>query len=104
MKLNKVLALALSGVMAVSMLAGCSGNGSNNGGSSSGEEQTPATIQVAADLNDAVSEDTQKKVTFTDDGTLQQNLATAITLNGIVTLPEDTAVQQKLKDITGVKD
>ena len=25
MKLNKVLALALSGVMAVSMLAGCSG-------------------------------------------------------------------------------
>ena len=104
MKLNKVLALALSGVMAVSMLAGCSGNGSNNGGSSSGEEQTPATIQVAADLNDAVSEDTQKKVTFTDDGTLQQNLATAITLNGIVTLPEDIAVQQTLQDITGVKD
>ena len=104
MKLNKVVALALSGVMAVSMLAGCSGNGSNNGGSSSGEEQTPATIQVAADLNDAVSEDTQKKVTFTDDGTLQENLATAVALNGIVTLPSETKVQETLRDITGMKD
>ena len=104
MKLNKVLALALSGVMAVSMLAGCSGNGSNNGGSSSGEEQIPATIQVAADLNDAVSEDTQKKVTFTDDGTLQENLATAVTLNGIVTLPTAMKVQETLQDVTGIDD
>ena len=70
MKLNKVLALALSGVMAVSMLAGCSNN-SGNGGQEGEGEQTPATIQVAADLNKAISEDTQKKVTFTDDGALQ---------------------------------
>ena len=104
MKLNKVLALALSGVMAVSMLAGCSGNGSNNGGSSSGEEQTPATIQVAADLNKAISEDTQKKVTFTDDGALQEDLATAVTLNGIVTLPTAMKVQETLQDVTGIDD
>ena len=50
MKLNKVLALALSGVMAVSMLAGCSNNSGNGG--QNGEEQTPATIQVAAVLNE----------------------------------------------------
>ena len=37
MKLNKVLALALSGVMAVSMLAGCSNN-SGNGGQNGGEQ------------------------------------------------------------------
>lgn len=42
MKLNKVLALALSGVMAVSMLAGCSGNTTDNGGASSGDT-TPSS-------------------------------------------------------------
>ena len=103
MKLNKVLALALSGVMAVSMLAGCSNN-SGNGGQEGEGEQTPATIQVAADLNKAISEDTQKKVTFTDDGALQEDLATAVTLNGIVTLPTAMKVQETLQDVTGIDD
>ena len=103
MKLNKVLALALSGVMAVSMLAGCSGNPGNGGQEGEGE-QTPATIQVAADLNKAISEDTQKKVTFTDDGALQEDLATAVTLNGIVTLPTAIKVQGTLQNVTGIDD
>ena len=103
MKLNKVLALALSGVMAVSMLAGCSGN-SGNGGQEGEGEQTPATIQVAADLNKAISEDTQKKVTFTDDGALQEDLATAVTLNGIVTLHTAIKVQGTLQNVTGIDD
>ena len=103
MKLNKVLALALSGVMAVSMLAGCSGN-PGNGGQGGEEEQTPATIQIAADVNDLLSEDNQKKVTFTDSGELQNQLATAIALNGIVTLPDaNNAVQASMEDLTGLK-
>src|SRR5699024_9930001 len=43
MKLNKVLALALSGVMAVSMLAGCSGNPGNGGQEGEGEGETNVT-------------------------------------------------------------
>ena len=103
MKLNKVLALALSGVMAVSMLAGCSGNPGNGGQGGEGE-QTPATIQIAADVNDLLSEDNQKKVTFTDSGELQNQLATAIALNGIVNLPDaNNAVQASMEDLTGLK-
>ena len=44
MKLNKMLALALSGVMAVSMLAGCSGAPSNG---EEGQEQPPVSSSVA---------------------------------------------------------
>ena len=100
MKLNKVLALALSGVMAVSMLAGCSNNSGNGG--QEGEEQTPATIQVAADINDAMTDDNQKKIVFTDDGELQNQLATAVALNGIVTLPSGAKVETTMKDLTGI--
>lgn len=49
MKLNKMLALALSGVMAVSMLAGCSGAPSN--GEEGDKEQTVVTSDAATILN-----------------------------------------------------
>lgn len=55
MKLNKVLALALSGVMAVSMLAGCSGNSGNGGQNGEGEGETTVTgfaATVASKLDD----------------------------------------------------
>ena len=77
MKLNKVLALALSGVMAVSMLAGCSGNPAN--GEQGGEgEQVPATgvsvnvgNLIKADLDEDVNIDF---VTFADDNDLDNAL------------------------------
>lgn len=50
MKLNKVLALALSGVMAVSMLAGC--KGSSNGEENPGE-QPPVTSNAVSVMNEA---------------------------------------------------
>ena len=75
MKLNKVLALALSGVMAVSMLAGCSGNGSNNGGSNSGEEPV-VDNSLTGQVISALSSD--NKVTFTSDNTLGTTLQKAI--------------------------
>lgn len=55
MKLNKVLALALSGVMAVSMLAGCSNNSGNGGQNGEGEGETTVTgfaATVASKLDD----------------------------------------------------
>ena len=75
MKLNKVLALALSGVMAVSMLAGCSGNGSNNGGSNSGEEPV-VDNSLTGQVISALSSD--NKVTFTSNNTLGTTLQKAI--------------------------
>lgn len=74
MKLNKVLALALSGVMAVSMLAGCSGNPGNGGQEGEGE-QTVVTTDAAEVLNKI-----QGVVKFDDDATLNGYMAPVETL------------------------
>ena len=53
MKLNKVLALALSGLMAVSMLAGCSSDPSNGDGGNT--EVTPPASDAVSIMNEAQS-------------------------------------------------
>ena len=67
MKLKKIASLMLAGVMAVSMLAGCSGKPA--------EENKPETPTVqpgtASAVIDALSDDTTSKVAFTDDASLQ---------------------------------
>lgn len=93
MKLNKVLALALSGVMAVSMLAGCSNN--TNGGK---DEQTPATGIVAA-VNNGQSADNKVKVTFTADATLDAQLSKAVA--ACAEKADASEVQTVLKGIIG---
>lgn len=80
MKLNKVLALALSGVMAVSMLAGCSGNGSNNGGSSSGDDQGNTNAVVEAVMNAQDGNDVVVDFSYSTD--LQNSLELAINAAG----------------------
>ena len=102
MKLNKVLALALSGVMAVSMLAGCSGNPGNGGQDDQGQEVV--TNSVAAKVNDELSDANKKKITFTDDADLEKNLTDAVTLNGLVSLPQAAKVQVTMNDLTGLKE
>lgn len=83
MKLNKVLALALSGVMAVSMLAGCSGNGSNNGGSNSGEEQPPvADTTIAGVLNDKMADEKIDYMSFDYSTELQAAVEQVLRVNG----------------------
>lgn len=77
MKLNKVLALALSGVMAVSMLAGCSGNPGNGG--QNGEGEPPVVDNsLTGQVISALSKDTTDKVTFTSDNALGVTLQKAI--------------------------
>ena len=51
MKLNKVMALALSGLMAVSMLAGCSSDPSNGDGGNT--EVTPPASTAVSVMNDS---------------------------------------------------
>ena len=68
MKLKKLLALALAGVMAVSMLAGCKDNGNSNSGDDEGNQTTGVTAQAVID---ALGKDITSNVTFTADGELQ---------------------------------
>ena len=71
MKLNKVMALALSGLMAVSMLAGCS-NGTPNG-EENGEQPPVVATDAASTMNKV-----QSTVKFESDPTLASVLAAAV--------------------------
>ena len=59
MKLKKIASLALAGIMAVSMLAGCNGSSS----STPTEPETPATSNYAATLQDALEGKARRIVT-----------------------------------------
>ena len=77
MKLKKIASLALAGIMAVSMLAGC------NGSSSSSSEPTtpPETVTgVAATIN-ANLDDKKDVVSFTNDDAVQNLLKTYFSNN-----------------------
>lgn len=99
MKLNKVLALALSGVMAVSMLAGCSGNPGNGG--QEGENQPPVVTTDAAEVLNKI----QSAVKFDDDATLNGYMAPVETLKPSVveTLSENGSVTSLKKSDNAVK-
>ena len=72
MKLNKVMALALSGLMAVSMLAGCAGN--PDGGDNQGDVNVNPGVSSAVD----VMNNMQSKVEFKADPILDAALASGV--------------------------
>ena len=78
MKLKKIASLALAGVMAVSMLAGCSGNGSNGDNSNGGNTVVePGTSSIVTAFNDGQDKDNKVKVTFSSDASLDAALQKA---------------------------
>ena len=83
MKLKKIASLALAGIMAVSMLAGCKDGGNSNSGSSS--ENTSTASGYSKVLADNLSDDvTDKKyVTFQDNA--QDETALRQSLNNLNT-------------------
>ena len=89
MKLKKIASLMLAGVMAVSMLAGCSGNGSNNNNNNNDDPvvNTGLTGSVIA----ALDEDTTKNVTFSADSNLQAVLEKVVKNAGYDGLSKLTA-------------
>ena len=95
MKLKKIVSLALAGVMAVSMLAGCANNG-GNGGNDSGKE--PVTQPAA--FNDAQSSTNKAKVVFSNDASLDAALAKAVKINGQGA--DEYAVESDVRYITGI--
>ena len=63
MKLKKIASLMLAGVMAVSMLAGCSGE--NNGNTDDGQNQTTPTVSKVVDYaNQTLSSTAKKYMTY----------------------------------------
>lgn len=77
MKLKKVVSLALAGVLAVSMLAGCAGK--DNGAANNGTEATESTSVVEA-VNNGQSANNKVKVTFKSDAKLDEALTTLVEL------------------------
>ena len=80
MKLKKFAAMMLAGVMAVSMLAGCSGKGTNGG--NNGEAVVPSTSSIVTAFNNGQDKDNKVKVTFTANSELDAALQKAVAMQG----------------------
>ena len=99
MKLKKIASLALAGIMAVSMLAGCKDGGNSNSGSSS-TPTTPASGYAATILAD--TDDAQKYMTAGANTKIDQAVAAIATTGGAdsinsTTLTSWTIGQSKVK-------
>ena len=77
MKLKKIASLMLAGIMAVSMLAGCSGKG-NNSGNNNGNGVVTATGVNADTVIAALKDATTEAVKVTASSELQNELATVV--------------------------
>ena len=71
MKLKKIASLMLAGVMAVSMLAGCSNNG---GASSDPADDSSENTSVATYMNDAQAYNDGVQIDFTYDTNMEQTM------------------------------
>ena len=78
MKLKKIASLMLAGVMAVSMLAGCSGNGNDSGNNGDGTVVKPSASGIVSAFNNGQDEDNKAKVTFSSDATFDAAVKKAI--------------------------
>ena len=107
MKLKKLMALALSGVLAVSMLAGCNGktNGGNNGEGEGEGEGTPAA-GYSATLEKYMSDDVKEmdNVTFRDNAeqaTALENAAKNISAAEVVKTAAENRVPNSIENWNG---
>ena len=99
MKLKKVMALALAGVMAVSMLTGC-GNGGNGGASENGEENGVAggfSSVLAKYMEESAKMD---NVSFQDDADVTAALEDALGNRGSLLLAGNTVAPVVLPEVS----
>lgn len=103
MKLKKILALALSGILAVSMLAGCGGAA----GSVTKDNVTPATSKVIGSVNKKLDELQVKFASDSDFASQLAIVANSATLNDVSSLSGGAyltgGAQTALTYITGAK-
>ena len=81
MKLKKIASLMLAGVMAVSMLAGCSNNGGNN--NNNNNEDPVVNTGMAGKVIAALDGDTTKNVAFSASNSLETVLEKAVKDAGV---------------------
>lgn len=108
MKLKKIASLALAGVMAVSMLAGCNGGTSNNGTpDDDGGDVVVTTSPVVKAVNDGQTSGNVVKINFTDDSKLNTALQKAVEVYGTDAMPgqiktaitNNTGLEMKSADV-----
>lgn len=108
MKLKKFAALALAGVMAVSMLAGCSGKSTNtnpsNPGTDDDETEVVPSSAVVNILNSTQPVANDVQVKFTDDAKFEADMNEAIERFGLA-IEDTSSVSDKIlaayKNLTG---
>ncbi len=91
MKLKKIASLALAGIMAVSMLAGCSNgnNGGNNGNGNGNGNVTPVTSKIVDAVNDGQTAGNKVKVEFKVNSKLDAALQQAVNVYGTDARPDE---------------
>ena len=99
MKLKKIASLMLAGVMAVSMLAGCSGKGTTDP-ENPGNPVVPETGIVAA-VNDGQNAANAVKIDFTSSSSLDALLSSAVKAFGEKS--SDTNLTKRIADLTGME-
>lgn len=106
MKLKKIASLALAGVMAVSMLAGCNNGSNNNNNGSNGEVDVVPASAVLNIINSKQSVENKVQIKFTADSALEKYAATAVADLGYKAgNPEDAeAVAKKIYLMSNIVD
>ena len=92
MKLKKIASLALAGVMAVSMLAGCAGK--------TGTTENEGTTVVAGSSIVTAFNDGQDTVTFSSDSKMESAVAGAVKANGDATTMDK--IKSYIQTLTGL--
>ena len=82
MKLKKIASLALAGVMAVSMLAGCEGGKGNNNNNPDNGQPVITTTPVVDAVNKGQKSTNAVKINFTKNDSLDAALAKAVSVYG----------------------
>ena len=100
MKLKKIASLMLAGVMAVSMLAGCSGKDTTDPENPDNPIVVPETGIVAA-VNDGQNADNDVKITFTSDSNLDALLNSAVQAFGEA--PSGKELYDRILALTGIE-
>ena len=105
MKLKKIASLALAGLMAVSMLAGCSGKGSDNGGNGA-VVVNPGVASVVSAANDGQSTTNDVKITFKSNASLEKALKDAVAMYGdsALTAAQNGNLKNAVLNLTGIKE
>ena len=98
MKLKKIASLALAGVMAVSMLAGCNNGSSSNGDNGNADVTTNTSIVDAVNKGQSVANNV--KITFTADSALDSALKRAAEKLGVSA--NDTKLAEAVTNMTGL--